>query len=88
MRTILLLLALALAPDAAQPKGKADLPAGLTPDQVRARLGAPARVGRQLVAHRAVEQWHYGPPVNLRLTFDCPRGQPSRLVRVRAARAE
>jgi hypothetical protein len=86
MRAIVLLLALALSPFvAAQQKPKNDLPAGLSPDQVRARLGPPARVGRQLLAQRSVEHWHYGPPHNLRLTFDCPRGQTPRLVRTRPA---
>ena len=86
MRAIVLILALALSPVvAARQKPRADLPTGSTPDEVRARLGPPARVGRQLLAHRCVEHWHYGPPHDLRLTFDCPRGQTPQLVRVRPA---
>lgn len=89
MNAILLLLTLCLAPPAApQAKDVPDLPLGLTFEQVRERLGPPTRVGRQLLAHRAVEQWHYDAPSNLRLTFDCPRGQTPRLVRKAPARRD
>src|SRR5262249_34865165 len=69
----------------AQQKGKPDLPDGLTPDQVRARIGAPAPVGRQLPPPRLVEQWPSAAPLTLLLTFACPRGQPPRLARPRPA---
>jgi hypothetical protein len=84
-----LALALLLAPPAAlfalpgAGRAPADWPAGLRPDQspgeVTRLLGAPGRISRQVVAHRAVEQWHYGPPHSLRLTFECLRGQRPRL---------
>lgn len=83
MYTILLLLAINPAPLASQQKDKLNLPDPITPDQALERFGRPDRVGRQLLPHRAIEQWHYGPPTNLRLTFDCPRGQPPRLIRSR-----
>ncbi len=76
------------APRALMPaadKGEPELPAGLDPDQVRARLGAPTRIARQLFAHRSLEQWYYGPPRNVRLVFDCPRGRKPRLQSVHAA---
>jgi hypothetical protein len=56
---------------------------GLTPDEVKNLLGPPSGVARQVVAHRALEQWLYGPPHQLRLVFDCPRGRKPRLVRFR-----
>lgn len=49
---------------------------GMAPAQVRAILGKPVAVSRRIVAHRAVEQWHYGQPAFMRLTFDCRRGKP------------
>jgi hypothetical protein len=60
-----------------------NLPNDLTPDQVRDRLGAPLHISRQVHAQRCLEQWHYGPPDNLRLVFDCPRGQVPRLIQKR-----
>jgi hypothetical protein len=48
---------------------------GMEPGEARKVLGEPARVSRQIFAHRTLEQWHYGPPHSLRLVFDCPRGQ-------------
>jgi hypothetical protein len=49
---------------------------GMGPDEVKKILGGePARVSRQIFLHRALEQWHYGPPQHVRLVFDCPRGQ-------------
>jgi hypothetical protein len=63
----------------APPHWPAGLLPGQSPAEVHERLGAPARISRQVVAHRAVEQWHYGPPRSLRLTFDCLRGQRPRL---------
>lgn len=76
-------LLLLLAWPAAPPDAKPELPLGLSPEQVRARLGQPGRVARVVTAHRTVEQWHYGPPHGLRLVFECPRGQSPRLARVR-----
>ncbi len=52
---------------------------GMSPARVKAILGQPARVARQILAHRAIEHWHYAGPKPLRLTFDCPRGQVPRL---------
>ncbi len=57
---------------------------GMSPEQVRERLGPPARVARQILSQRYLEQWLYDAPHHLRLEFDCPRGQPARLVSVQA----
>jgi hypothetical protein len=84
---LLCLTAPCLAPQAA---GRPDLSPGLSPDQVRARLGPPARVARQVFAYRCLEQWSYTQPQPLRLVFDCPRGRKPRLQsvhRVRPAQA-
>jgi hypothetical protein len=67
--TLLALLLFAAGPTA-------EVRPGMTVAQVRAALGAPGAVSRQVVAHRAIEQWHYGGDVGLRLTFDCRRGKP------------
>lgn len=77
-------LALLLAARAApQPN---PLAPGLTDDEVRQRLGAPAFVSRQILLHRSVEQWHYAAPHHLRLTFDCERGRKPTLRESRATR--
>jgi hypothetical protein len=53
---------------------------GMEPEEVRKVLGEPARISRQVFSHRALQQWHYGPPHQLRLVFDCPRGQKPALM--------
>jgi hypothetical protein len=65
----------------AWPKG---LREGMSPAEVRGQLGPPLRRSRQVVSHRVLEHWHYGPPHGLRLTFDCHRGKRPRLVDVLA----
>jgi hypothetical protein len=58
---------------------------GSSPEEVKDRLGGPpARVSRQVYQLRCEEQWHYGAPHHLRVTFDCPRGQKPRVTRVRS----
>ncbi len=64
--------------------GVAALRLGLDPEQVRALLGRPGRVSRQIFSHHALEQWSYGSPHHVRLDFDCPRGQKPRLVNFRS----
>jgi hypothetical protein len=53
----------------------AKLERGMTPEQVRAKVGSPKRIARQLLYHRYLEQWIYDQPSLTRLTFDCQRGQ-------------
>ncbi|MGH7223628.1 MAG: hypothetical protein ACRELF_10395 [Gemmataceae bacterium] len=60
----------------------AKLERGMTPEQVRKRVGAPTRVARQILYHRYREQWIYDAPIQVRLTFDCPRGQKPQLLSV------
>jgi hypothetical protein len=55
---------------------------GQDADLVRAKLGPPARISRQVYQLHAQEQWHYGAPHQLRLVFDCPRGQKPTLKRI------
>jgi hypothetical protein len=53
-----------------------ELRVGLEPeDVIRALHGPPGRVSRQIFSHRALEQWHYGAPLHLRIVFDCLQGQ-------------
>jgi hypothetical protein len=73
-----------LAPQAG-PAGPDGLVPGLDADAVRARLGPPNRVARQVIAYRSIEQWSYAQPQQLRLVFDCPRGRKPRLVHVHHA---
>lgn len=53
---------------------------GMTPQQVRDRLGSPQRIARQILYHRHREQWIYDRPIAARLLFDCPRGQVPQLL--------
>jgi hypothetical protein len=61
---------------------------GLSPEQVRDVLGPPHRVARQVLFHRSLEQWVYGPPYDFRLEFDCSRGQKAQLLSVHSLRPE
>jgi hypothetical protein len=58
----------------------ATLKRGMTPEQVRQRVGAPKHIARQLLYHRYREQWIYDAPNSVRLTFDCRRGQKPQLL--------
>jgi hypothetical protein len=53
-----------------------------SPAEVRQVLGPPARVARQLIHRRYLEQWTYDEPCALCAVWDCPRGLPPRLVSV------
>ncbi|MHB1424774.1 MAG: hypothetical protein ACYC3I_16510 [Gemmataceae bacterium] len=58
----------------------AKLQRGMTPEQVRQRVGDPKHIARQLLYHRYREQWIYDVALPVRLTFDCPRGQKPQLL--------
>ena len=77
----LLLARLLLAPAPALAEEALVRP-GMTAEEVRLRLGPPPRACRQVLAQRYLEQWLYDAH-HLRLEFDCPRGQPPKLVSVR-----
>jgi hypothetical protein len=47
----------------------------MTPAEVRDRLGPPARVARQILYRRHIEQWVYDTPAARRVEFNCVRGQ-------------
>jgi hypothetical protein len=61
---------------------EARLPRGTTDEKVRALLGPPHRVGREIVALRHREQWVYEAPYFFRVEFDRPRGQKASLTRI------
>lgn len=63
---------------AAQPLAR--LRHGMTPEEVRKLVGPPKRIARQILYHRAREQWLYDPPFPARLQFDCRRGQQPQLL--------
>jgi hypothetical protein len=65
--------------DKAPPK---NLSVGLSDREVQLLIGHPGRKSRQVLLHRLVEQWHYGAPLHVRLTFDCERGQRPILKRI------
>jgi hypothetical protein len=48
---------------------------GLSAAEVRQRLGPPARVSRQILFRRHLEQWVYEEPKALRVEFNCVRGE-------------
>jgi hypothetical protein len=60
----------------------ARLRTGQTQDEVRALLGPPGRIARQILHHRYLEQWVYEGPWQVRLEFDCPRGRKPLLTTV------
>lgn len=57
---------------------------GMAQSDVRRRLGPPRHMARQILYRRYLEQWVYEAPRNLRIEFDCPRGQPARVLHVHA----
>jgi hypothetical protein len=60
--------------------------AGLSPEQVCDLLGPPRRVARQILYQRYLEQWVYDGPVNLRVEFECRRGQQAQVQSVQPLR--
>jgi hypothetical protein len=60
---------------------------GMSPDQVRHLLGPPGRSARQILYHRAREQWVYEAPFSVRLEFEYIRGQEPRLLSVQPTAA-
>jgi len=87
-RCALLCLVLALPLFAEQqpvaPAKVSDFPPGMTAGDVRQKLGMPARVSRQILYHRHLEQWIYSAPIDLRLEFRCLPGQEARLQTVQS----
>jgi hypothetical protein len=59
---------------------------GLPPDQVRDLLGPPKRVARQILYQRYLEQWVYDAPFDLRVEFECRRGQQPQVQSVQPLR--
>jgi hypothetical protein len=66
----------------------AKLEPGMTPEQVRERVGAPKRIARQILYHRYFEQWIYDRPHFARLQFNCLRGRKPQLVWTQSLPAE
>ncbi len=53
-----------------------------SPEAVRRLLGEPSRKARQILYHRAREQWLYEVPFDVRLEFEYVRGQEPHLLSV------
>jgi hypothetical protein len=55
----------------------ADVPItrGQSQAEVRARLGPPRRMGRQILFGRHIEQWSFDEPRPFQVEFNCVRGQ-------------
>ena len=47
---------------------------GMTVDEVKQILGAPARVSREILFRRYVEEWQYDEPAGW-IEFNCVRGE-------------
>jgi hypothetical protein len=63
------------------------VPEQSSPDQVRRLLGEPARKARQILYHRAREQWCFEAPFHVRLEFEYVRGQEPHLLSVQRPNA-
>lgn len=85
MRRSLAILAMMLVMETSRaqaPVNLRTLTLGDKAEHVRQLLGRPQRVSRQVLFLRTIEQWHYGMPHQVRLTFEAPRGQQAHLVSV------
>ncbi len=65
---------------AAQPRPLLPRDPTLTPEQVRARLGPPQLIARQILYSRYLEQWVYDGPPPQRVTFHYVQGEKPRLL--------
>lgn len=80
-RAAIVLLLLSAASPTAVPQPAA-LRIGMTRDEVKAVLGAPNHVSRQLLFRRHLEQWHYENPPRT-VEFNCRRGEQPYLLQFR-----
>jgi hypothetical protein len=60
---------------------------GMTAAEVRASLGQPHRIARQILFRRYLEQWTFEGPTRMVLEFDCLKGQEPRVLTVHAPTA-
>jgi hypothetical protein len=72
----------ALADDLGKPQQPTDtmrLRIGMTQAEVKKIYGEPARVARQILFRRHLEQWVYDGAQSIRIEFNCLRGQEPRV---------
>lgn len=75
--------------DAARPPVRIEqLRVGMTPKQVRALLGPPQRVARQIFYQCSLEQWVYDRPLACRIAFVCRLGREPQIQSVHPATKE
>jgi hypothetical protein len=60
--------------------------ARLSADQIRAQLGPPRHINRQILYHRYVEQWIYDEPYFVRFEIDYARNKKPHLLTVQTLR--
>ena len=82
IRAAVVLIILAAATSTAVPEVGA-VRRGMTRDEVKAVVGPPQHVSRQLLFRRHIEQWRYDDPPRL-VEFNCVRGEEQYVLQVRS----
>jgi hypothetical protein len=59
---------------------------GMTAKEVRQQLGPPARIVREVLYRRHIEQWVYENPYHFRIQISCVRGEDPVVTGVLSAR--
>src|SRR5207248_4780572 len=82
IRAGLVLIVLAAAASSAPPQ-PGTVRRGMTPEEVKAVLGPPRRVSRQLLFRRHLEQWQYDEPPRT-VEINCVRGEEPYVLQLRS----
>jgi hypothetical protein len=73
---ILALPALLASAEAPRPDGFGRVRRGMTVEEVKGILGAPAHISREILFRRYIEEWQYDEPAGW-VEFNCVRGEQS-----------
>ena len=71
---ILALPALLASAEAPKPSGFGRVRRGMTVEEVKGILGAPAHISREILFRRYIEEWQYDEPAGW-VEFNCVRGE-------------